>query len=359
MSIFNNGVAKEDILEALKQIVDPDLKKDVVTLGMIRDLDIRDGRVSFRFVLTTPACPVKDRFEGEARQIVSGLKGVKSVDIKMDSEVPRQKSVPERKAVEGVANIVAVTSGKGGVGKSTVAVNLACALAREGAKVGLIDCDIYGPNVPIMMGNNDQLKGRGDMIIPLESHGVKFMSMGLLARDDTPLVWRGPMLHNVLQKMLYQVEWGKLDYLIADLPPGTGDVQITMTQSVPLSGGIIVTTPQDVALSDARKGVVMLQQVNVDVLGIIENMSYFVCPACGERSEIFDHGGGEATSREFNVPFLGGIPLETGIRKCGDRGIPLVVEDPDSPAAVAFAEIARTLAAEVSKTNLQVLDSRD
>lgn len=359
MSLFSNGLKEEDILGALKQIVDPDLKKDVVSLGMIRDIDIRDGHVSFRFVLTTPACPVKDRFEEEARKLVSGLKGVKGVDIRMDSEVPKQKKMPERRAIEGVANIIAVTSGKGGVGKSTVAVNLACALAREGARTGLIDCDIYGPNVPIMMGNNDQLSGRGDMILPLESHGVKFMSMGLLARDDTPLVWRGPMLHNVLQQMLYQVEWGTLDYLIADLPPGTGDVQITMTQSVPLSGGIVVTTPQDVALSDARKGVVMLQQVNVDVLGIIENMSYFICPSCGERSEIFDHGGGEETSRKFNVPFLGGIPLETGIRKCGDRGIPVVVDNPESPAAEAFALIARTLAAEVSKTNLNVLESRD
>ena len=352
-----HSVSEEVVLKALSAIVDPDLKKDVVSLGMIRDIEIKDGNVSFKFVLTTPACPVKDKFEEEARRIVAGLDGVKSVDIKMDSEVSRQKSVPERKAIDGVSNIIAVTSGKGGVGKSTVSVNLACSLAADGARVGLIDCDIYGPNIPIMMGNDRPPVGNGQMIVPLEAHGVKFMSMGLLARDDTPLIWRGPMLHGVLQQLLYQVEWGELDYLIADLPPGTGDVQITMTQSVPLSGGVVVTTPQDVALSDARKGVVMLQQVKVDVLGIVENMSYFICPACGEKSEIFDHGGGEETSRHFNVPFLGNVPLETGIRQCGDKGTPIVVESPDSPSAEAFRNIARILAAEISKSNFNVLDN--
>ncbi len=358
MGFFSNSsVRQEDVLKALSAIIDPDLKKDVVSLGMIRDLKIENGNVSFTFVLTTPACPVKEKFEDEARRIVSGLAGVRNVQVKMDSDVTRQKSIPERKAIEGVSNIIAVTSGKGGVGKSTVSANLACALALEGARVGLIDCDIYGPNIPIMMGNTDPPRGNGKMIVPLEAHGVKFVSMGLLSRDDTPLIWRGPMLHGVLQQLLYQVEWGELDYLIADLPPGTGDVQITMTQSVPLAGGVVVTTPQDVALSDARKGIVMLQQVKVNVLGIIENMSYFVCPFCGERSEIFDHGGGEETSRQFKVPFLGGIPLETDIRKCGDKGRPIVVDAPESPAAQAFREIARKLAAEVSKSNFQILDN--
>ncbi len=358
MGFFSNSsVRREDVLKALSAIIDPDLKKDVVSLGMIRDLKIEDGNVSFTFVLTTPACPIKEKFEDEARRLVSGLDGVRNVSVKMDADVTRQKSIPERKAIEGVSNIVAVTSGKGGVGKSTVSANLACALALEGARVGLIDCDIYGPNIPIMMGNSDPPHGNGKMIVPLEAHGVKFVSMGLLSRDDTPLIWRGPMLHGVLQQLLYQVEWGELDYLIADLPPGTGDVQITMTQSVPLAGGVVVTTPQDVALSDARKGVVMLQQVKVNVLGIVENMSYFVCPSCGERSEIFDHGGGEETSEKFNVPFLGGIPLETDIRKCGDKGRPVVVDAPESPAAQAFREIARKLAAEISKSNFQILDN--
>jgi len=358
MAFFSSkDIREEDVLKALTAIVDPDLKKDVVSLGMIRDLKIEDGDVSFRFVLTTPACSVKDRFQEEARRIVSSLEGVKSVDVRMDSDVLRQKSAPERKAIEGVSNIIAVTSGKGGVGKSTVSVNIACALAREGARTGLIDCDIYGPNIPIMMGNHEQLQGRGQMILPLEAHGVKFMSMGLLARDDTPLIWRGPMLHGVLQQLLYQVEWAPLDYLIADLPPGTGDVQITMTQSVPLSGGVVVTTPQDVALADARKGVVMLQQVQVNVLGIVENMSYFICPSCGTRSEIFAHGGGRETSRKFNVPFLGDVPLETGIRSCGDKGVPVVVDAPESPAGQAFIRIARTLAAEVSKSNFVVIEN--
>ena len=255
--------------------------------------------------------------------------------------------------MEGVSNIIAVTSGKGGVGKSTVSVNLACALSRLGARVGLLDCDIYGPNVPIMLGLKGQPMAEGNRIVPLEAFGLKVMSMGLLADGDTPLIWRGPMLHNVVQQFLYQVNWGKLDYLIADLPPGTGDVQLTMIQSVPLAGGVVVTTPQDVALADARKGIMMFKQVNVDVLGLVENMSYFVCPHCGERSEIFSFGGGERTSQAYQVPFLGRVPLETAIREGGDTGQPIVVAHPESPAAQAFLDMAQALAARVSTVNLE------
>lgn len=348
----DSGPDEKDILKALQQVQDPDLKKDIVTLGMIRDLKIESGRVSFRFVLTTPACPVRDELENQARKAVERIPGVTDVAVTMDSDVPKRAVGQGKKIVEGVANIIAVTSGKGGVGKSTVAVNLACSLAHTGARVGLIDCDVYGPNVPIMLGLKGQPLADGNRMVPMRAFGIEVISMGLLADEDTPLIWRGPMLHGVIQQFLYQVKWSELDYLVADLPPGTGDVQLTMIQSVPLTGGIVVTTPQDVALSDARKGIMMFKQVNVEVLGIVENMSYFVCPSCGERSEIFSHGGGEATAEKYQVPFLGRIPLETAIREGGDSGRPIVIGHPESPSAIAFSELAGTLAGRISTVNL-------
>jgi ATP-binding protein involved in chromosome partitioning len=342
------GVTSEAVLSALQQIQDPDLKQDIVSLGMIRDLEIEAGSVSFRFVLTTPACPVRDELENQAREVVADLPGVSEVRVKMDAAVPKHRGVPDRKAIDGVSNIVAVTSGKGGVGKSTVAVNLACSLAAMGAKVGLMDCDIYGPNVPIMLGLDSKPEADGNRLVPIQAFGLKVMSMGFLAEGDTPLIWRGPMLHGVIQQFLYQVAWGELDYLVADLPPGTGDVQLSMMQSVPLTGGIVVTTPQDVALSDARKGIMMFKQVEVEVLGLIENMSYFVCPHCSERTDIFSHGGGEKTSHQFRVPFLGQIPLETSVREGGDKGQPIVIGEGSSLAAQAFKEVAQRLAARIS-----------
>jgi len=341
-------VTSEAVLAALRVVEDPDLKKDIVSLGMIQDLEISDGAVSFRFVLTTPACPVKDKLEGEAREAVEQLPGVAEVKIVMDAAVPKHRGVPDRKAIEGVRHIVAVTSGKGGVGKSTVSVNLACALAAMGARVGLLDCDIYGPNVPIMLGLDSKPEAEGNRLIPISAFGLKVMSMGFLAEGDTPLIWRGPMLHGVIQQFLYQVAWGELDYLIADLPPGTGDVQLSMMQSVPLTGGLVVTTPQDVALADARKGIMMFKQVEVEVLGLIENMSYFVCPKCSERTEIFSHGGGEKTSQQYRVPFLGKIPLETSVREGGDNGQPIVSGSVETAASKAFVEIAQLLAARIS-----------
>lgn len=346
-------VSQDEVLHALRKVIDPDLKKDVVSLGMIRDVKIDGGSVSFRFVLTTPACPARDQLQEEANRRVGGLPGVSSVEISMESSVPAHRSGDSRRVIEGVKNIVAVTSGKGGVGKTTIAVNLACALARQGAAVGLLDCDVYGPNVPIMLGLSGRPMARKGTIVPLDAYGLKVMSMGFLAEGDTPLVWRGPMLHGVIQQFLYQVAWGELDYLIADLPPGTGDVQLTLMQSVPLMGGVVVTTPQDVALADARKGIMMLKQVNVDVLGIVENMSYFVCPGCGKKTEIFSHGGGERTSRRYGVPFLGAIPLETAVREGGDQGRPIVVADPEHAVAKAFMELSETLAARISTLNLQ------
>lgn len=341
-------VTAEVVLGALRKVEDPDLKQDIVSLGMIRDLQIEDGSVSFRFVLTTPACPVRDELEKKARKVVGDLPGVSEVNVTMDSAVPKHRAAPEKKPVEGVKHIVAVTSGKGGVGKSTVAVNLACALSALGARVGLLDCDIYGPNVPIMLGLDSKPQAEGNRLVPISAFGLKVMSMGFLAEGDTPLIWRGPMLHGVIQQFLYQVAWGELDYLVADLPPGTGDVQLTMMQSVPLTGGLVVTTPQDVALSDARKGIMMFKQVGVEVLGLIENMSYFICPSCSARTEIFSHGGGEKTSQQYRVPFLGRIPLEIGVREGGDEGQPIVVRDGSSRAAQAFQEIAQQLAARVS-----------
>lgn len=341
------------VLDALRTVIDPDLKKDIVSLGMIRDLKIVEGHVSFRFVLTTPACPVRDQLEAQARAAVESVPGVASVDVKMDASVPKQKGTGgDKKSIEGIANIIAVTSGKGGVGKSTVSVNLACSLARSGARVGLLDCDVYGPNIPIMMGASGQPMAEGNRIIPLESHGIKLMSMGFLAEGDTPLIWRGPMLHSVIQQFLYQVKWGELDYLITDLPPGTGDVQLSLIQSVPLAGGVVVTTPQDVALSDARKGIMMFKQVNVDVLGIVENMSFFECPHCGGRTDIFSHGGGERTSEVYQVPFLGRVPLEPAIREGGDSGRPVTLTDPEGASAKAFDDIARKLAAQISIASL-------
>ncbi|RPI22872.1 MAG: iron-sulfur cluster carrier protein ApbC [Acidobacteria bacterium] len=345
-------ITEEQVLDSLRTVLDPDLRKDIVSLGMIHDIRICEGAVAFRFVLTTPACPVREQLETMARQAVERIPGVTQVSLKMEAVVPKHKSPTEKKAIEGVSNIVAITSGKGGVGKTTVAVNLACALRAKGARVGLLDCDIYGPNVPIMLGVNRQPTGDNRRIEPIEAHGMKVMSMGFLAQDDTPLIWRGPMLHGVIQQFLYQVAWGELDYLVVDLPPGTGDAQLTIMQSVPLSGGVVVTTPQDVALADARRGVMMFRQVKVEVLGIIENMSYFICPHCHERTDIFSHGGGERTSERYDVPFLGSIPLVTELRIAGDAGKPVVFADPSNPIAQAFFDISERLAARISTVNL-------
>jgi ATP-binding protein involved in chromosome partitioning len=258
---------------------------------------------------------------------------------------------PAKESVEGVKNIIAVGSGKGGVGKTTVTVNLAVGLAQTGARVGLLDADIYGPNVPLMIGIKGQPKTGGNRIQPLRNFGVRVMSMGFLTDPDTPVIWRGPMLHSAVQQFVRQVDWGELDYLLVDLPPGTGDVQLTLTQTVPLMGAVVVTTPQDVALQDARKAIMMFQQVRVEVLGVIENMSYFQCPECGTRTDIFDHGGGETTANKYSVPFLGEVPLDTGIRKGGDVGTPIVIGNAESPVAKAFLEIASNVAKQVDITN--------
>jgi ATP-binding protein involved in chromosome partitioning len=344
--------SEKQILDALRTVKDPDLHKDIVTLNFIKDLKISDGKVSFAIELTTPACPVKDKMEQWAREAVLKVDGVREVDIRLTSAVPRGSAAAGKQSIDGVKNIIAVGSGKGGVGKTTVTVNLAVALAQTGAAVGLMDADIYGPNVPLMMGITGRPYAVDNRIQPLSNYGVRVMSMGFLTSDDTPLIWRGPMLHNVIQQFLHQVDWGQLDYLLIDLPPGTGDVQLSLTQTVPLMGAIVVSTPQDVALQDARKAILMFRQVRVDVLGIVENMSYFQCPKCNERTHIFSHGGGATTAAKFGVPFLGEVPLNTSLREAGDVGKPIVAADGESPVARAFIEIAEKVAAQVSIANL-------
>jgi ATP-binding protein involved in chromosome partitioning len=348
---------EQSILEALRTVQDPDLHKDIVTLNFVKDLKVHDGKASFTIELTTPACPMKKKIEEWARDAVLRVDGVKEVEIRMTSAVVKGGVGSGKQAIAGVKNIIAVGSGKGGVGKSTVTANLAVALAQGGAKVGLLDADVYGPNIPLMMGVTGRPQAIEDRIQTLSGHGVRIMSMGFLTGDDTPLIWRGPMLHSVIQQFVRQVDWGELDYLLIDLPPGTGDVQLTLTQTVPLTGAVVVSTPQDVALQDARKAILMFRQVHVEILGIVENMSYFQCPKCDHRTDIFSHGGGVATAAKFSVPFLGEIPLETAIREGGDTGKPIVIRDPDSPAGKAFVQIAGNLASQVSIANLSDLNT--
>jgi ATP-binding protein involved in chromosome partitioning len=345
---LNGRITEEVVLGALRAVKDPDLHRDVVALNMIRDVKICGGLVTFRFVLTTPACPVRDQLKGQAEQAVRAIPGVEQVEVKMDAEVPKARGAMNQAEVEGVGNIIAVSSGKGGVGKSTVAVNLAVALERLGARVGILDTDVYGPNVPIMMGGNDMPVMRGQKIVPPVYHGVRTMSIGLLNPGDKAVVWRGPMLHSAVQQFLRQVEWGELDYLVVDMPPGTGDVQLSLAQTTALAGAVLVTTPQEVSLGDVRKAYNMFEQLQVPVLGVVENMSYFEVPGTGERHYIFGHGGGEALAERYGVPFLGAVPLAQPVREGGDLGVPIVVGAPESEAARVFRQVAENLAAQVS-----------
>src|SRR6266496_2365357 len=303
-------VTEQNVLEALSHIQDPDLHKNIVALGFIKDLRIEGGAVSFRIVLTTPACPVKAEMESAARELVGSLPGVSSVNVTMDAEVPKGRGIGEKVSVEGVRNIIAVSSGKGGVGKSTVAVNVAVSLALNGAHVGLMDADVYGPNVPIMMGASDaRPEVRVNKLIPIEAYGVRLMSMALLQPGDKPLIVRGPILHGLVKQFLSDVIWGELDYLIVDMPPGTGDVQLSLAQLVPVQGAVLVTTPQEVAVTDVRKAINMFEQVHIPVIGIVENMSYFICNNCAAQHDIFGSGGGETLARTFHTSLLGQIPL--------------------------------------------------
>ncbi|MBC8122119.1 MAG: Mrp/NBP35 family ATP-binding protein [Gemmatimonadaceae bacterium] len=347
-------VQKQEILTALKPVQDPELHRSLVELDMIRNIEVQGGDVSFTLVLTTPACPLREMIVDECKKAVFGIEGVQHVDIEVTAETPTQKGLPDRQGIPGVKNIIAVSSGKGGVGKTTVAVNIAVALAQMGALVGIVDADIYGPNVPLMLGLQGEKmevrsEGGAEVILPLYNYGVKIVSMGFLIGEDQPVVWRGPMLNGIIRQFLYQVQWGGLDYLIVDLPPGTGDAQLTLTQAVPLAGAIIVTTPQTVALLDARKGLRMFQQVGVPVLGIVENMSYFIPPDQPDRNyDIFGSGGGKRTAGELGLPLLGQIPLEMPVREGGDQGVPITIARPDSVSAESFRQVARAVAGRVS-----------
>lgn len=342
-------LSEQTVLDSLKQIVDPDLRKDIVTLGFVRDIKIDDGDVSLRIVLTTPACPVKEQMESQATGIISALEGVRSVKVSMDAEVPQGRGIANNVALPGVKNIIAVSSGKGGVGKSTVAVNLAVSLAKNGAKVGLMDADVYGPNVPIMLGiANIQPAVENSQLIPIEAQGIKIISMAVLVPPDKPMILRGPMLHGVVRQFLTDVKWGELDYLIVDMPPGTGDVQLSLAQLVPVQGAVLVTTPQEVSLSDVRRAVKMFEQVAVPVLGVIENMSYFIAPDTGNRYDIFGTGGGRKLADEYALNFLGQVPLGMEVREGGDKGVPVVISAPDSPQAQAFDKVAEEVARQVS-----------
>ena len=345
---------QESVLEVLRPVQDPELQKSLVELNMIRNVNIEGSKVSFTLVLTTPACPLREFIVEDCQKAVKNLPEVEEVEVEVTAETPQQKSLPDRQSISGIKNIVAISSGKGGVGKSSVAVNVAVALAQTGAKVGLLDADIYGPNAPTMLGLASakvkvQKGEQGDILEPAFNYGVKLVSMGFLIDSDQPVIWRGPMLNGIIRQFLYQVEWEELDYLIVDMPPGTGDAQLTLAQAVPMAGAVIVTTPQNVSLIDARRGLKMFQQLGVNVLGIVENMSYFIPPDRPDCSyDLFGSGGGEKASQELQVPLLGCIPLEISLREGGDRGIPIVVENPDSPSAKALVEIAKVIAGKVS-----------
>jgi ATP-binding protein involved in chromosome partitioning len=342
-------VDREAVLNALRVVIDPDLRKDIVSLGFVKDVAIDGGRVAFTIELTTPACPVKDQMRDQAAAAVRTLPGVSDVDVRMTANV-RSVSMPEtgRTPLPGVKNVLAVGAGKGGVGKTTVAVNLAVALAKCGSRVGILDGDIYGPNVPIMLGLNQQLTTDGQRIVPAEKYGIQVISIGFLTSDDAPVIWRGPMLHGAIQQFFREVAWKDLDYLIVDMPPGTGDVALSLSQTVPVVGSIVVTTPQQVSLADSRRAVRMYQKLNIPTLGIVENMSYFACTNCHHESDIFGHGGGEQLAQAMDVPFLGRLPIYQAIREGSDSGVPLVIAEPASAAARAFTMVAERTAAQVS-----------
>jgi ATP-binding protein involved in chromosome partitioning len=344
------AVEQARVLDALKVVQDPDLHRDIVSLGFIKDLNVSGGKVAFTIELTTPACPVKDQMRDQARAAVLAVPGVTDVNINMSASVRATGIGGEgpRAPLPGVKNIIAVGAGKGGVGKTTVAVNLAIALAKAGGRVGIIDGDIYGPNVPIMLGMKSQLTTDGQKILPAEKYGLQVISMGFMTGDDAPIIWRGPMLHGALQQFFREVRWVDLDYLIIDMPPGTGDVALSLSQTVPVAGAIVVTTPQKVSLADSRRAAAMYKKLNIPTLGIVENMSYFVCPNCSHESDIFGKSGGEKMADELGVPFLGGIPIYQPIREGGDAGVPLLISEPDAPAARAIVDVAARAAAQVS-----------
>jgi ATP-binding protein involved in chromosome partitioning len=342
-------LTEEHILEALRAVKDPDLHRDIVSLNFVKDVKIQGNDVSFTIELTTPSCPVKDELKAAAhRAVLENVADVGNVDVALTSNVRINPAQTRASLLTGVRNTIAVASGKGGVGKSTVAVNLAVSLALDGARVGLLDADIYGPSIPLMMGISERPQLSRQKLLPLEAHGVKIMSIGFLVDPMQAVIWRGPMVSGAVKQFMSDVDWGELDYLIFDLPPGTGDIHLTLVQTIPLSGAVVVTTPQDISLADARKAYAMFEKTNVPVLGIVENMSYHICASCGHREDIFATGGGQKAAEELHVPFLGEIPIYTPIRVGGDIGKPIVVLEPKAEQSLLIRTIARNMAAQVS-----------
>jgi len=341
-------VNSEQVLDALRGVKDPELQRDVVSLGMIEDLRVDGGLVSFTLNLTTPACPLRAEMEANVKAAIRAVPGVVDIKMKTSAHIPATRLPDQGEVMRGVKNIIAVASGKGGVGKTTVAVNLAVSLAASGARVGLLDADIYGPTVPVMMGVRERPGAVGNMMVPPAAHGVKVISLGFFYKDETPLVWRGPMVAGAVKQLLTQVEWGDLDYLIVDLPPGTGDASLTLAQTVPLGGVVIVTTPQEASLNIATKALAMFRKLNVPILGIVENMSYFSCPRCGEKTYIFSEGGGRKAAKALDAQFLGEIPIYPLIREQSDAGTPVSASSPGSPESAAFKDIAFRVAGMVS-----------
>ncbi|MBM3124674.1 MAG: Mrp/NBP35 family ATP-binding protein [Chloroflexi bacterium] len=343
---MSKELTKEAVLAALSKVQEPELHQDLVALNMIRDLKIEGPNVSFTIMLTTPACPLRNKIESESREAVMGIEGVSSVKIHMDSDVPNDGRMRGLVTMP-IRNAIAVASGKGGVGKSTISVNLAVALVQAGARVGLMDADIYGPNIPTMLGVEKLPPPKEQKLVPALAYGIKVISMGLLVKPGQPLIWRGPMLNSAIRQFLEDVEWGELDYLIVDLPPGTGDASLSLAQALPLSGAVIVTLPQLVSLEDAGRGINMFKTLEVPIIGIVENMSYLDLPD-GTRMDLFGSGGGEQLSQATQTPFLGKVPIDQNVRIGGDSGKPVVAAHPDSPVAIALREITQKIAAQVS-----------
>ena len=351
-STVNPAVTEAAVLDALRGVQDPTLGKDLVTLKFVKNLRIDGGRVAFTIELASPGVTAKEHVREAARARVGGLAGVSSVDVEMLHSIRATVSSDvNRQPVAGVKNIIAVGAGKGGVGKTTVSVNLAVALSQMGARVAMIDGDVYGPNVPIMLGIRTQLQTDGQKIVPAEQFGIQLVSMAFLANDDAPVIWRGPMLHGVINQFFREVRWENVDYLIVDMPPGTGDIALSLSQSVPVSGAVVVTTPQTVSVADTRRAIRMYEKLNVPPIGLVENMSHFLCPSCSTESDIFGKGGGESLASEMGVPFLGRVPIYEPIRVGGDTGVPITIGDPKSAPAAAFRAAAERLAAQLAVTN--------
>ena len=342
-------MAPDGVLDALKAVTDPDLQADIVALKFVKDVSVDGDRVVFTIESANPSPAKREALGAQAREAVVKLPGVASVDV-LSRFVVRSVSAPEhgKPPLPGVKNVIAVGAGKGGVGKTTVAVNLAVALSKSGARVGILDGDIYGPNVPIMLGLQAQLESDGKRIRPAEKYGLQVVSMGFLTQDEAPVIWRGPMLHSAIQQFCREVSWKDVDYLVVDMPPGTGDVALSLSQTVPAAGAIVVTTPQQVSLADSRRAVRMYQKLNIPTLGLVENMSFHECTNCHHIAQIFGHGGGEQIAGQLNVPFLGRLPLYEPIRIGGDRGIPLVIAEPDSVGTRAFMDLAEAVMAELA-----------